>query len=81
MTPPGISHRSLWEGRELDFTGESGEKATEAALADVACFSKTRALRGASYLAPGLWLRPVATHDVLEGLVLFGDLGKNRSIL
>lgn len=25
------------------------------------------------HLAPGLWLRPVATHDVLEGLVLFGD--------
>lgn len=26
------------------------------------------------YLAPGLWLSPVTTHDVLEGPVFFCDL-------
>jgi len=33
------------------------------------------------HLAPGLWLSPITTHNILEGLVFFCDLSKNKSIL
>lgn len=84
-----ISYHYLLGKRELElktsFKVKSGEKATEATLVDFLCFSKTWSFvvspKRNNYLAPGLWLSPVTTHNVLEGLVLFGDLEKNKSIL
>lgn len=37
--------------------------------------------RKCNYLAAGLWLSPITTHNILEGLVFFCDLAKNKSIL